>query len=42
MLAIRRLMKALGLRVNGKKAGKFSSYKGESAPAPENLVLRNS
>ena len=38
---IRRLMKELGLKVKGKKAGKFSSYKGESTPAPENLVQRN-
>ena len=38
---IRRLMKALGLKVKGKKAGKYSSFKGEISPAPENLVQRD-
>ena len=38
---IRRLMKALGLKVKGKKTKRYSSYNGESTPAPENLVQRN-
>jgi len=38
---VRRIMKEFNLFVYGKKKMKYSSYKGESAPGAENLIVRN-
>ena len=38
---IRRLMKALGLKVKGKRARKYSSYAGEITPPAPNIIARD-
>ena len=38
---IRRLMKALGLKVKGKRARKYSSYAGEIAPPAPDIIARD-
>ena len=38
---IRRIMKALGLKVKGKRARKYSSYAGEITPPAPNIIARD-
>lgn len=38
---IRRLMSEAGLSISTKRRNKYNSYKGEIAPAPENLIARD-